>query len=604
MKSRGETAAIVQQALDETQSRDKIMGLLGKVNEAEAYSGVIQDALRDWRLLIGAELRVVRKNIPERGPHAKKWTAFIESCGIAPDSAANYMKAADVAERYPVEAAAMSLTDMYRLKRGSEPPHFPNSSGKVAGEQPLLTARTDTPPAAPPEPRPFTETLFGGAPDTGEAPRTADPGATTIVATEDQHDQTRTPEAAPADEERGPELLHRGVPELSHPLRGDDGSADGGALEQVGGEGLLAGVDGAEHLRPAALIRPAAAKPDDPYEISERIALLKTSPVSKVPDEDKASFAAALREWADSLHALTFDGTEVALDRLTKERDEHFFRADKAEARVRELEQERARLLALADSAQAHGAEIGASMNAEALAAKDATIRDALDRLEDAARRGYQQGEAEALAWCAVEIGGIDEEIAEGLRDRIAERIFALRGAEARALAIPEGQAAQPRPGAQDGPVLTRPEGEDSPAAAPAQAELTYEPDPDLQRRPPKKAARVRAEPKIPKSVVLPSKWHVGDQVLFTTKDGERRAVVAFKRPDGGLHIVLRADRARNLKASAPPAWVSADKLRPDPALSADDRKRAIAEAIECLEGISRPPETWIEALREAGKVA
>lgn len=139
--------SIVQAAINLEQEGQEIDLLLGKVGDAEALVGVADRAIKVWRLDIGARLAKVRASLPAKGPGSKKWGDFVAARGISQDSALNWIKAAEMAERYPAQTASMSLTEMYRLEKGKEPPSIPNNSGYPPPPQREALGPSAAPPA-------------------------------------------------------------------------------------------------------------------------------------------------------------------------------------------------------------------------------------------------------------------------------------------------------------------------------------------------------------------------------------------------------------------------------------------------------------------------
>lgn len=496
----------------------------------------------------------------------------------------------------PVRKALESTAEIPQLaeRKGAD------GKARAAKKEPVPTA----PPA---EPRGYTEALFGGAPDTGEPAegpppriepeRTAGDGDETIIidGEEEPHGEAEeAEEALPAVREEAQAAVGG-----SEGVRPEDEQA--GPPAAVPGELL-------REARPAGDEAPQLQADESGTDIADRIRFLRLSPISKgCPESDRPSFAAALREWADSLAPLPL-GFWQARGELAEER------AAAAEARAREMEAQACPSCLELDETRGalEAARKELAISDETLATLQATYERAEARVRELAaeseRRydchagpGTTEPACGACISCLTNVIATQETELASLRGYAAAEIDADARREAReerrrtfaaALGAPEIAPAAVGDTAPEQPTGDHP---------PAQAELTYEPDPDLQRRPPKKAAKGKA-PKP--TLALPVKWHVGDQTLTDTKDGVRRCVVVFKRPDGGLHIVLRADKTRALKASAVPATISPDKLRQDPAHSAEDRRRALREAIDLLGGMTNPPETWIAACREAGKVA
>lgn len=213
---------------------------------------------------------------------------------------------------------------------------------------------------APPEPpaRPFTPTLFGGAPDTGEAARTAAPGAVTI-------------------EQDGP--AHSSSFVASNQVEKEEASA---SPATTGPTGTLIGVGPPPEAQEAQPARKAAAKPEDPYEPGERIALLRASRCLKdVPEAERPALAAALRELAAELAPALAEQPGV----VEAERDTFRAERDAALARVRELEAE----IAL---------EAGASCGACELAQERVRELEQQVRLLEAKAERLTQATADLLA--------------------------------------------------------------------------------------------------------------------------------------------------------------------------------------------------------------
>lgn len=257
-------------------------------------------------------------------------------------------------------------------------PLFPVGLGGAAaafsGREPA--AASEPAKKAPPTYQPILQGAVGA--ELAGKPLRAAPGAVTIVdeasagAAEvvhpEQAEQRREDAAGGlaagqtvADSSTSDEVEKQATPPSPAPRSGD-------LLAQA--EALAAEDKAEEDEAPAP--RRAAAKPEDDYEPGERVALVRAAVRrhKDAPEADRPVLAAALRELADELAPQFIDAEEGIVAAAIRDREAACERADAAEARVRELE-----------------------------AAGDT------EREQDAARHGYEQGEAEALTWCAEQLG-------------------------------------------------------------------------------------------------------------------------------------------------------------------------------------------------------
>lgn len=107
-------AVEVQPAVNIEQAKAELRPLLKRIEEGEAALQMGQQAVHDWRRQAGAICLAVRKTIPQSGRNAKAWGEFLTEMGLTASTAGNYMKLAEFADRYPTEAATISVGEIYK----------------------------------------------------------------------------------------------------------------------------------------------------------------------------------------------------------------------------------------------------------------------------------------------------------------------------------------------------------------------------------------------------------------------------------------------------------------------------------------------------------
>ena len=178
-RTRGDQIAIVQAAVDVQAAAKEAAQLLTEIRKGEALLEHGERILMDRRFRLGQVLADVRKTFPPTGRRAAGWGEFCEELGISRDTAARYIETAEQVAVRPELAERRTWMDLYRelgLAQDGAPRFAAAAAANSAAAQ-----QNDAPASAEPPDRPFAEVLFAGTPDTGEPPRTAGPGAETVV---------------------------------------------------------------------------------------------------------------------------------------------------------------------------------------------------------------------------------------------------------------------------------------------------------------------------------------------------------------------------------------------------------------------------------------